>query len=102
MCVNEVMASAYWEIFVNGKPIPPHPPTLTYVGVPTSSFPNSISQIQFSPHDVIATLITHYQILLIKTQKYSQRTPKKRRFRINVKYTRWKKMSLNENRNENK
>lgn len=91
MCVDEVMASVYWEIFVNGKPIPLLP-TLTYVGVPTSNFPNSISQIQFSPRNVIATLITHYQILRINTSKYSQRThAKKKRFRINVKYTRWKK-----------
>lgn len=57
MWVIEVMASLYWEMLVNGKPILPH--SLTRVGVPSSNFPNSISQIQFSPHSLIAALITH-------------------------------------------
>lgn len=38
--------------------------------VPCSNFPNSISQIQFSPNDVIDNVITHYELLLIKSPKH--------------------------------
>ena len=38
--------------------------------VPCSNFPNSISQIQFSPNDVIDNVITHHELLLIKSPKH--------------------------------
>lgn len=65
MKVNKGRALEYEEIFVKGKPISPHTPR-----VPCSNFPNSISQIQFSPNDVIDNVITHHELLLIKSPKH--------------------------------
>lgn len=48
----------------------PHTLMWRWPHAPCSNFPNSISQIQFSPNDVIDNVITHHEPLLLNSSKH--------------------------------